>query len=278
MKTETAINALIQRSGGTPQPEDYFGADGLLYCGKCNTPKQAFFEGHKRVPIFGDRHPVDCQCRRAEREKQEAIINEQKHLGLVRRLKSDGFSDTEMCNWTFANDNGRNPQMKHAHRYVDKWAEVRTKNIGLLLWGGVGTGKSFFAGCIANALMEQEVSVRMTNFASILNDLSNSFSGRNDMVDRLCSFPLLIIDDFGIERGTEYALEQVYNIIDARYRSKKPLIVTTNLTLTDLKNPQDVAHARIYDRLLSMCSPICFAGDNTYGSKQQHKKRPICTL
>ena len=67
---------------------------------------------------------------------------------------------------------------------------------------------------------------------------------------------------FGIERGTEYALEQVYNIIDARYRSKKPLIVTTNLTLTDLKNPQDVAHARIYDRLLSMCSPICFAGEN----------------
>ena len=84
----------------------------------------------------------------------------------------------------------------------------------------------------------------MTNFASILNDLSNSFSGRNDMVDRLCSYPLLIIDDFGIERGTEYALEQVYNIIDARYRSKKPLIVTTNLTLTDLKNPQDVAHLR----------------------------------
>lgn len=62
MRTETAINALIQRSGGTPQPEDYFGADGLLYCGKCNTPKQAFFEGHKRVPILGDRHPVECQC------------------------------------------------------------------------------------------------------------------------------------------------------------------------------------------------------------------------
>lgn len=186
MKTETAINALIQRSGGTPQPEDYFGADGLLYCGKCNTPKQAFFEGHKRVPILGDRHPVECQCRRVEREKQEAITNEQKHLGLVHRLKSDGFSDTEMCNWTFANDNGRNPQMKHAHRYVDKWAEVRTKNIGLLLWGGVGTGKSFFAGCIANALMEQEVPVRMTNFARILNELNSSFSGRNDVVDNLC--------------------------------------------------------------------------------------------
>ena len=79
-----------------------------------------------------------------------------------------------------------------------------------------------------------------------------------------CLAPLayVIHKTFGIERGTEYALEQVYNIIDARYRSKKPLIVTTNLTLTDLKNPQDVAHARIYDRLRSMCSPICFAGEN----------------
>lgn len=80
------------------------------------------------------------------------------------------------------------------------------------------------------------------------------------MVDRLCSYPLLIIDDFGIERGTEYALEQVYNIIDARYRSKKPLIVTTNLTLTDLKNPQDVAHARIYDRLRIHVQPHLFCG------------------
>ena len=262
MRTETAINALIQRSGGTPQPEDYFGADGLLYCGKCNTPKQAFFEGHRRVPGFGDRHPVDCQCRRAEREKQEAIINEQKHLGLVHRLKSDGFSDVAMRNWTFANDNGRNQQMHHAHRYVEQWQTMRSENLGLLLWGGVGTGKSFLAGCIANALMEQEVPVRMTNFAQILNELNSSFSGRNEVVDKLCRYPLLVIDDFGIERGTEYALEQVYNIIDARYRSKKPLIVTTNLTLTDLKNPQDMAHARIYDRLLDMCSPICFAGVN----------------
>ena len=260
MRTETAINALIQRSGGTPQPEDYFGADGLLYCGKCNTPKQAFFEGHKRVPILGDRHPVECQCRRVEREKQEAIINEQKHLGLVHRLKSDGFSDTEMCNWTFANDNGRNPQMKHAHRYVDKWAEVRTKNIGLLLWGGVGTGKSFFAGCIANALMEQEVPARMTNFARILNELNSSFSGRNDIVDKLCRYPLLVIDDFGMERGTEYALEQIYNIVDSRYRSRKPLIVTTNLTLDEIRHPQDTAHARIYDRLLEMCVPVSCIG------------------
>ena len=140
--------------------------------------------------------------------------------------------------------------MHHAHRYVEQWQTMRSENIGLLFWGGVGTGKSFLAGCIANAPIAQEVPVRMTNFAHILNELNNSFSGRNEVVDRLCRYPLLIIDDFGMERSTEYALEQIYNIVDSRYRSRKPLIVTTNLTLDEIRHPQDTAHARIYDRLL----------------------------
>ena len=111
-------------------------------------------------------------------------------------------------------------------------------------------------------IMEQEVAVRMTNFSAILNDLTASFEGRNEYIERLCRFPLLIIDDFGMERGTEYGLEQVYNVIDSRYRSRKPLIVTTNLTLDSLQNPLDTAHARIYDRLLEMCAPILFTGEN----------------
>lgn len=238
---------------------DYYGADGLLYCGKCHTPKDTFFA--KGLVLMGkNRHPVECSCHKAEREQQEAAIKERKHLDLVRRLKADGFSDSAMLNWTFANDNGRSPQIRHAHRYVEQWQTMRAENIGLLLWGGVGTGKSFLAGCIANALMEQEVPVRMTNFARILNKLNSSFFGRNDIVDRLCRYPLLIIDDFGMERGTEYALEQIYNIVDSRYRSRKPLIVTTNLTLDEIRHPQDTAHARIYDRLLEMCVPVSCIG------------------
>ena len=148
---------------------------------------------------------------------------------------------------------------------------MQKENIGYLLWGGVGTGKSYFAGCIANALMEQEVAVRMTNFALILNDLTASFEGRNEYIARLCRSPLLILDDFGMERGTEYGLEQVYNVIDSRYRSRRPLIATTNLSLQDLQHPQDTAHARIYDRLLEMCAPIRFSGENFRRATAQDK-------
>ena len=176
-------------------------------------------------------------------------------------LKSLCFDDSSLYNWTFDKDNGKNHVMKIAREYVDKWSEFLSKNVGLVLWGDVGTGKTFFAACIANELVEQNVSVKMTNFSTILNDLFAE-SDKNKYLERLNDHNLIIIDDLGIERGTEYALEQVYNIIDTRYKSGKPLIITTNLTLEELKNPTDVPHKRIYDRVLGMCVPVMFNGVN----------------
>ena len=183
-----------------------------------------------------------------------------------------------MQDWKFENDAGCNPQMKLARQYVEYWTEMQKKNTGLLIWGGVGTGKSVFAGCIANALMEREVPVCMTNFARILNELNNSFSGRNEVVERLCRYPLLIIDDFGMERDTNYALEQVYNIIDSRYRSKRPLIITTNLTLDEICKPKNMAYQRIYDRVLEMCAPLVFKGESRRRANAQQRNKALREL
>ena len=234
----------------------------MEYCGKCRTAKEAYFPKETAAWLGHDKHPTECDCQREKRLECESAEERRRHLDTVMELNRRGFTDLTMQEWTFAHDNGKCPQMSKAHLYVEHWEQMRENNYGLLLWGKVGTGKSYFAGCIANALMEQEISVRMTNFSAILNDLTASFEGRNEYIERLCRFPLLILDDFGMERGTEYGLEQVYNVIDSRYRSRKPLIVTTNLSLTELQNPQDTAHARIYDRVLEMCLPILFTGEN----------------
>ena len=127
----------------------------------------------------------------------------------------------------------------------------------MLLWGNVGTGKSFIAGCIANALLDKGVPVIMTNFARLLNKLTDMYAGdRNAYIDSFKRYPLMIIDDLGIERNSEFAREQVFSVIDSRYRSQLPMIVTTNLSLKKLKNPEDMARARIYDRVLERCMPI----------------------
>lgn len=259
------------------EPEDFTGEDGLLYCGKCRQPKEAYLPEGKN--FFGrDRRPKECDCQRKRRETLEAADREHRHREEVERLKRKGFTDPAMREWTFENDNGKCPQMRMAYSYVELWEQMKAENHGLILWGKVGTGKSYFAGCIANALMEREISVRMTNFAAILNDLAASYKDRNEYINCLCSFPLLILDDFGMERGTEYGLEQVYNVIDSRYRSRKPLIVTTNLTLEGLQNPEDTPHARIYDRITEMCRPICFTGENIRKATAQAKMERLKML
>src|SRR5699024_3910999 len=274
MKNE--INAVLENmTATTPEPEDYTGEDGLLYCGKCRKPKEAYFARDKAA-IFGrDRHPAECDCQRAAREEREAAEKRRRHLDTVEELKRRGFTDPTMRDWTFENDNGRNPQAGIARRYVEHWEDMREKNMGLLFWGGVGTGKSYLAGCIANALMENEIPVCMTNFAAILNDLAASFEGRNEYISRLCRYPLLILDDFGMERDTAYWLEQVYSVIDSRYRRRRPLIVTTNLPLQQIQNPTDTAYARIYDQLLEMSAPVRFTGGNFRRETAQAKlERP----
>lgn len=262
----------------SPDEGDYTGEDGLLYCGKCRTPKEAYFEdGH--AALFGrDRHPTNCACQQKRMDEKRLADRQCKHEDTVKELKKDYFDTPKLREWCFAQDNGANPQMKHARFYADNFDTLLSENIGYLLWGSVGTGKSFFAACIANALMEKEIPVRMTNFAAILNDLAASFEGRNEYISRLCRYPLLILDDFGMERDTAYGLEQVYSVIDSRYRSRRPLIVTTNLTLQQIQNPTDTAYARIYDRLLEMCAPVRFTGGNFRRETAQAKLERLKNL
>lgn len=156
---------------------------------------------------------------------------------------------------TFENDDGTVPQMAMAKRYVENWEKVRQEHIGLLLWGNLGSGKTYMAAAIANALLEQEKKALMTDFAGISN--ISKFDA-DEYVKSLDSYALLIIDDLGAEQDSEFALQNIGNVINRRWTSGKPLIVTTNLDLASIKNvkEQELMFARISDRILDMCRPI----------------------
>ena len=236
------------------QPDEYFHeSDRLIYCAKCHTPRQGRYTLQGRVFM----PPIRCKCQQKLYNQEETKRKLLEKQAEIERMKASRLQDKALYDYTFDKDNGINPEMAYAHKYVENWEDMKANSSGLLLWGNVGTGKSFFAGCIANALLEKGVPVLMTNFSRILNTLTGMhFEDRNQFIDSLNRYSLLIIDDLGIERNSEFALEQVFNVIDSRYRSKKPLIVTTNLTLTELNSAPDVAHRRIYDRILERCAPI----------------------
>ena len=142
------------------QSDEYFNeTDHLIYCSKCNTPRQ-------------------CQQEIFEQEEAHRKLHEKQME--IEHLKTNGLQDKALYDYTFARDNGINPEIKLAHNYVSNWEEMKANASGLLIWGDVGTGKSFFAGCIANALLEKGVPVQMTNFSRILNTLTGMhFEDRN---------------------------------------------------------------------------------------------------
>ena len=252
------LEAFLNRmeANAKPQSGEYLGENGLLHCGKCHTPVQC------QKMIFGKMHflPCICQCRQEELTQKKEAEEAFERMQSIQRLKSAGIQEQHLLDWCF-DAAQETDTIRQAKSYVENWKKVRDKNLGLLFWGDVGTGKSYAAACIANALLEQAIPVLMTNFSKILNQMGTLYSQeRHQYISSFRHYALLIIDDLGIERSTEYAKEQVYAILDERYKTNLPLIITTNLTIQEIRNPANTADARIYSRVLEMCTPLYVGG------------------
>lgn len=242
---------------------DYIGEDGLIYCGKCNEKKQ------RKIPASDftnwEEMVVRCICKCQIREKKIQQEEEEKiqKIERIERLKNSSLIDYKLREVRFNDfqkDSDNQKAYNLARRYVDRFDEMYKDNQGILLWGTVGTGKSFIAACIANELLDRMVPVIMTSFVKILQNIQGNPDEEKVFMNRLNDASLLIIDDLGTERNTDYALEKVYNIIDSRYRLGKPLILTTNMTVSEMQENTDIRYKRIYDRIFEMCFPVRISG------------------
>lgn len=249
----------ISESGAERLAEgDHIGEDGLVYCGKCGSRKQL------RVK-FGDKtHVVRCVCKCESKELEEKKRQEEyeEQMRRINRMKEASMMDKKYREVTFDKYEVREENKKvfeMAKKYADRFQDMYKKNQGLLLYGPVGTGKSFTAACIGNYLLNNAKPIIMTSFVKILQDIWEN-DREAEYITILNSVSLLIIDDLGTERETDYALEKVYNIIDSRVRANKPMIITSNLELNDMMECEDIRKKRIYDRILECCYPMYVGG------------------
>lgn len=251
--------------------------NGLIYCAKCHTPRQGRYHlqliGRDMMPRFL------CKCQSEERKAAEEKRMRQEHMAKVSRLRASGLQNRFLHDCRFEKDTMHCPELAKAHAYVENWDSLKKKGQGLLLWGPVGTGKTFFAGCIANALIDRCIPVLMIEIPNFLSELAGMPpSERNQFIESFNEYSLLILDDLGVERNSEYAAEQVFRLVDSRYRSKNPLIVTTNLTLDEMKKPADLAHERIFGRILENCSPLLMNGPNLREQKAAENLKMVSSF
>ena len=265
MNVDALIDSIAKKADPVRDLVDYE-KDGLLYCGHCNTPKQC------RIPIGGSVRLVGCQCACAAREydaEKKARADREKRLR-IETLRADGIRDKSLtaCRFDTAT---MSEEIVKCKRYADAWDDMRRENNGLLLWGNTGNGKTFAAACIANELIDRGIPAMITSFPRILN----AGYDKEEIIEQVHYYPLMVIDDLGAERSSEYAMETVYTVIDERYKAKKPLIVTTNLTLDELCRPKDMTYQRIYDRILEMCTPLVFNGGSLRRDKANKRLRYV---
>lgn len=240
--------------------DDLLDEDGMRICAVCGEKKQRWFEVPGIIPKR--RVPRMCKCERDKAAAEEEARKQQEMVRKINRYRRLGLTDEQYKECTFAVDDSADRKTSQFCRaYVANWDWARENNAGILLWGDVGGGKTFYAACIANALIDQGIPAVMTTIPRLVASMQKDFGAeRGNVLAMVANTPLLVLDDVGTERNTEYSNEQVYEIINERYKAKKPLIVTTNLTMTAIKGVEDMAKRRIYDRLVEMCTPCKVAG------------------
>jgi DNA replication protein DnaC len=166
------------------------------------------------------------------------------------------YLDCSFDNFKAAND------ARHAHRICKEYIVEPSGN--LFLYGGYGTGKTHLAVAIARELLLQGKELLFTSVPRLLFEIRKAFKQDADdteafYVEKYSSCPFLILDDFGLEKSTEWARQTLDYIIYERDNHLRPTVITSNFSLDELTEKMD---GRISSRLAGMGKVVLFKGED----------------
>lgn len=206
-------------------------------------------EGAEKIDFY-----TMCEC--VEKEYENKAIEELKNekYRIVQLNKENcGFSKRDLVELktTLEIHSGNKEAYSELIKYRSEFDEQT--QIGFYLYGPVGVGKSLIAKKAMAEILNRGYSSYITNVSKLMNDIkkeNNIFS--RETYFKCINVDLLVLDDFGAERATEYDIEQLFMILESRWRDYKPIIFTSNLTLNEISQKY-----KDKDRLLSRIKGSC---------------------
>ena len=149
------------------------------------------------------------------------------------------------------------PQVQVVKRFVRQIDENLDGGRGLWFYGSVGTGKTTLAMLVSRAALDAGRSVAIYSLPRLLAEIREGLYV--DFLDRLAAVDLLHVDDVGAERTSDWVLEQLYAIVNARYEDERSVTITTNLERDELV---EQIKERTVSRLEEMCTLVPLYGED----------------
>ena len=247
---QEVITGIAKRAfiGSIDKRIDYIGEDGLYHCGICGKAKQ----GWKR--ILGKDYLASwiCDCQGTDKQEKEA-----RERRIKERLE-DCFGTRTVHN--HPDDDSGSKIAGMCRGYAQKFTK---SSPWLMMHGASGTGKSYRAAQICTEIIKRGYSAKFTSLGEIERELWDN--DKSAVYKKLERYDLIVLDDFGAERRTDYTSEIRYNVIDTRYNSGKPLIFTTNITSFENK---DIADSRVNSRIREKVLLMRFDGESRRKTRQ----------
>jgi DNA replication protein DnaC len=212
----------------------------------------------------------DCRCRPA---RQRAMRVSGLRSSIPRKYRDVSFDRAPMPSITAAAP----AQVRAVRAYIRDLAENVRTGRGLWLYGTVGTGKTTLAMLVSKAALDAGHSVAIYSLPRLLAEIRTTYDDASGdtytaLLDRLAEVDLLHIDDVGTEKTSEWVLEQLYSIINARYEEERAVIITTNLERDDLATQ---IHERTVSRLEEMCEVLPLYGSDARRQRYDGPQRDI---
>lgn len=234
-----------------------------------------------------------CNCEKAVQFwkkidlEQEEKQRQEKYRKIINNIYKDNYMKKRLQKYNFENvsDTYENTSIiNQLIKFADLCIKSEMKN-GLIIFENIGYEKTYLAACIANKMIEQNKIVLMEKSSSILDRIKESFNKEGlseiEIIELYSNVDMLIIDDFGNENLSKWALEKLYKIISNRYDNELPIVITTRYNkeqlIEQLSTDNDIEIAEeIVEVLNEMCYGIAITEERKTKEKVSISDQTIC--
>ena len=268
--------------------------NGGAKCGFCNKNLKPI--GFDYLYVNYDKSMIEyerCNCEKAVQFwkkfdfEQEEKQRQEKYRKMINNIYKDNYMKKRLQKYNFENVSDTYEDtfiINQLIKFADLSIKSEMKN-GLIIFGNIGYEKTYLAACIANKMIEQNKIALMEKSSSIIDRIKGSFNkeGLSEMeiIELYSNVDMLIIDDFGNENLSKWALEKLYKIISNRYDNELPIVITTRYNKEQLieqlstENDTEIAE-EIVKVLNEMCYGIAITEERKTKEKVSKRDQTIC--